>query len=70
MCGPATDDQSPSQVLVRSMANVDVGRPKSATYVGDVLTIARQIPWYPAVQRLVHERDQLEVDAASNGQPL
>jgi len=43
---------------------------QSATRVGDELTIARQVPWYLAVQRLVHERGQLEVDTASNGQPV
>ena len=68
ICGPATaNDLSPRRVLVRGTANVNVSDDR---IVGDLrrdeLTIARQVPWYPAVQRLVHERGQLEVDAASH----
>ena len=66
ICGPATaSDLSPRRVLVRGTANVNVSDNRSRR-----LAIVDPVPWYPAVQRLVHERGQLEVDAASNGQPV
>ena len=66
ICGPATaNDLSPGRVLVRGTANVNVSDDRSRR-----LATVDPVPWYPAVQRLVHERGQLQVDAASNGQPV